>query len=351
MGGSNDRSNLVQLTPEEHYVAHQLLHKIHPKVPGLIFALIKMTGNPHGQRNNKLYGWIRRKSGKETSIRNIELWKNPEFKANHKIIMDRVRSDPEYGAKLSRSQKGKVMSAQAKLNIAEGGRNRKPRVFSDEAKANMAKARRKTWEERKLSGEDIVIAAKTKATRIANGSYVFTEEHKTNISKGGIGKILTESHKEKLSNALKGKPKTKEHIEKVANANRGAKRGPLSDEHKQKLRESSTGRKHSKESLEKMSKSQKGILPSQATRELWSKQRKGKIHSEDQKVKIAEGLKKAYANGRKGALSKLTDDQVREIRQLLCDKSNMQKDIARNFGVSQAAISEIKHGKSYLNVI
>ncbi|XAO17074.1 homing endonuclease [Escherichia phage FL23] len=28
LGGSNDASNLVDLTPEEHYVAHQLLVKI-----------------------------------------------------------------------------------------------------------------------------------------------------------------------------------------------------------------------------------------------------------------------------------------------------------------------------------
>ena len=32
MGGGNESSNLVQLTAEEHYVAHQLLHKMHPDV-------------------------------------------------------------------------------------------------------------------------------------------------------------------------------------------------------------------------------------------------------------------------------------------------------------------------------
>jgi len=29
MGGSDDKSNLVDLTPEEHFLAHQLLLKIH----------------------------------------------------------------------------------------------------------------------------------------------------------------------------------------------------------------------------------------------------------------------------------------------------------------------------------
>jgi 5-methylcytosine-specific restriction endonuclease McrA len=32
LGGSDDISNLVDLTPEEHYVCHQLLVKIHSKV-------------------------------------------------------------------------------------------------------------------------------------------------------------------------------------------------------------------------------------------------------------------------------------------------------------------------------
>jgi hypothetical protein len=31
MGGTDDEENLVELTPEEHYVAHQLLVKIYPK--------------------------------------------------------------------------------------------------------------------------------------------------------------------------------------------------------------------------------------------------------------------------------------------------------------------------------
>lgn len=58
MGGSDDKSNLVQLTPEEHYIAHQLLVKIHPNNGALIKSAIMMcTGRP----SNKIYGWLRRK--------------------------------------------------------------------------------------------------------------------------------------------------------------------------------------------------------------------------------------------------------------------------------------------------
>lgn len=58
MGGTDDPHNLVRLTPEEHYVAHQLLVKIHPEIPTLIFAAQRMT---QGRPSNKLYGWIRRR--------------------------------------------------------------------------------------------------------------------------------------------------------------------------------------------------------------------------------------------------------------------------------------------------
>lgn len=62
MGGKYVVGNIAWLTPEEHYVAHQLLVKIYPHHKGLIFAVIIMTASSEGQlRNNKEFGWIRRK--------------------------------------------------------------------------------------------------------------------------------------------------------------------------------------------------------------------------------------------------------------------------------------------------
>jgi hypothetical protein len=58
LGGSDDPSNLVRLTPEEHYVAHQLLTKMYPNHKGLVYAAIMMCV---GRSTNKLYGWIRRR--------------------------------------------------------------------------------------------------------------------------------------------------------------------------------------------------------------------------------------------------------------------------------------------------
>ena len=60
-GDPNDKNNIVCLTPEEHYVAHQLLVKIYPDAKSLIFALVQLSGKGR-IHNNKMYGWIRRKN-------------------------------------------------------------------------------------------------------------------------------------------------------------------------------------------------------------------------------------------------------------------------------------------------
>lgn len=65
IGGKYDEENVVRLTPEEHFVAHQLLVKIYPNVPKLVFAVNMMTISiNNGKRNNKRYGWIRREYSK-----------------------------------------------------------------------------------------------------------------------------------------------------------------------------------------------------------------------------------------------------------------------------------------------
>lgn len=151
MGGSDAIDNLVQLTAEEHYVAHQLLCKMHPAVRGLAFAAQAMTCRRPGRGTpNKLYGWIRRR--------------------------------------YAQAQRGRVKSEQERANIAEAGRNRAPRVFSEQARENMAAARRKTWEQRRAAGEHLLIAQKTKVTRLENGSYDFSAKHRANIGQSGLGR-------------------------------------------------------------------------------------------------------------------------------------------------------------------
>lgn len=63
LGGNDNIANLVDLTPEEHYLAHLLLVKMYPNESGLVWAALMMTGGgAEGTRiNNKAYGWLKNK--------------------------------------------------------------------------------------------------------------------------------------------------------------------------------------------------------------------------------------------------------------------------------------------------
>lgn len=65
MGGTDDSDNLVKLTPEEHYVAHQLLAKIYPKNNALSISVLMMTVN---RPSNKIYGWVRRRHSESMKV-------------------------------------------------------------------------------------------------------------------------------------------------------------------------------------------------------------------------------------------------------------------------------------------
>lgn len=97
LGGKDTKDNLVELTPEEHYLAHQLLVKIYPNEPKLIYAAQMMIPN---RPSNKMYGWIRRKYSKAVSknqlgkgnsqsgtfwVSNIDLRKNLKLKKGEEI--------------------------------------------------------------------------------------------------------------------------------------------------------------------------------------------------------------------------------------------------------------------------
>lgn len=61
VGGTDTFDNYVYLTPEEHYIAHQLLVFIYPNNRGILNACILMCTDKTGNRvNNKLFGWLKR---------------------------------------------------------------------------------------------------------------------------------------------------------------------------------------------------------------------------------------------------------------------------------------------------
>ena len=63
MKAADATENIVTLTAEEHFLAHQLLVKIYPDSVSLKFALHMMCyGNGKVKRNNKEFSWIRKQN-------------------------------------------------------------------------------------------------------------------------------------------------------------------------------------------------------------------------------------------------------------------------------------------------
>lgn len=68
IGGTNEKTNLVDLTAREHFIIHQLLIKIYPNNKSLIRAVNMMCVDKTGNRlNNRRYEWIKKKNAKVMS--------------------------------------------------------------------------------------------------------------------------------------------------------------------------------------------------------------------------------------------------------------------------------------------
>lgn len=111
MGGSDDADNLVDLTAEEHFLAHALLVKIYPSHPRLIYALSMMCMNRNGRRqNNKLYAWHRRRHAEMARLDATGKTPSLETLAKRSAAMKGRKQKPESVAKRAAANRGKVRS-------------------------------------------------------------------------------------------------------------------------------------------------------------------------------------------------------------------------------------------------
>jgi hypothetical protein len=106
LGGTDDSDNIACLLPEEHYLVHQLLVKIHPTNVKLAHAakMMCVASPDNGYRNNKLYGWLRKR--------------------------------------LSDSMKGSTISEEVKTKI---GNSRRGKLHTQDAKDKMKNAISERW--------------------------------------------------------------------------------------------------------------------------------------------------------------------------------------------------------------
>ncbi len=111
MGGNNYKENIVRLTPEEHFVAHQLLVKMYPDNLKLLHAahMMTITSKSNQKRNNKMYGWLRKKRSEKLSKWAIENNIRPPDRTGtkHKEETKQRISEGTKGRKPSMSMLGK----------------------------------------------------------------------------------------------------------------------------------------------------------------------------------------------------------------------------------------------------
>jgi hypothetical protein len=142
MGGGDNIENLIGLTPEEHFVAHQLLVKIYPNENKLIYACAAMVYHDSKNRiNNKMYGWLKRKRSKVVSEQFREHWADDEKRKAH-IESMRKRNQTE-AAKLAKSIQAKEVWKKASKE-----RKNQVRKIQKENNAKVAEKNRELWQDK-----------------------------------------------------------------------------------------------------------------------------------------------------------------------------------------------------------
>ena len=135
LGGSNDKSNLVKLTPEEHYVAHQLLVKLNRGNPKISFAAIAMSSSTRyvNRTSNKIYGWLRKDYADVMSakMKGNTYGKGKKLSDAHLNILRKPKSE-DHKRKISDGNKGKTK------DIPRGPQ-------SEEHKRKKGESRAKAW--------------------------------------------------------------------------------------------------------------------------------------------------------------------------------------------------------------
>lgn len=120
---------------------------------------------------------------------------------------------------------------------------------------------------------------------------------------------------------------------KLVNGTSGGDGVPdLCPEAKEKMLKTWTGRKHRPETLEKIGRASKGRTHNQQYKEYMRRIMSVREFSEQHRARLSEANKK------------FTDDQVREIRDLLACGAKV-KDVAVMYGAHRTTISKIKKGQ------
>ena len=120
LGGTNDRENLINLTPREHFLAHWLLWKIH-KNRQMSFAFFSMCQYRKGKRKEFK---ISSRAYEEARLSRTVTGISEETRMKMSLAKKGKKASPETRMKISLVQLGKEPWNKGKKGVSEATRQR-----------------------------------------------------------------------------------------------------------------------------------------------------------------------------------------------------------------------------------
>jgi len=190
IGGSDDETNLVELTAKEHFICHLLLCEIYPNENTLKSARWAMTCFKSKNHSRKYI---------------VSSSQYDRIKNEMTFLKKGVKRSDEVKEKISNSHKGKIISEETKKKISD---KMKGRVQSEEHKLNqsLSKKGQVPWNKGKNISEE---TKKKISDKIKNKIQSEEDKIKLSLSKKGKvpwnkGKPMSEETKRKISLTKKG---------------------------------------------------------------------------------------------------------------------------------------------------
>jgi hypothetical protein len=141
--GSNDISNIVELTAREHFIVHKLLCEIYPNEPKLVYAYWMMSRNVSNSRykreyrvSNRDYEQARKLFSEVSSIRQKGQKLSEEHKQKLSLAAKTrktripIKHSDETKQKLSALWKGSTRSLEDRKKISAGQRGKKRKIVT-----------------------------------------------------------------------------------------------------------------------------------------------------------------------------------------------------------------------------
>jgi hypothetical protein len=172
LGGDDSPENLVYLTAEEHFLAHQLLIKIYPGEYGLIYAVQLMAiHNSTNRMNNKIYGWLKRLASEAASSKFKFMWETKREDIISSMVKERNSIEGKKRMKEAVKRRWDTMSAEErnKFNkIMSEVNNRKEKIEKNR------KTSKENWLNQEWKDNQLKLRTKKKQEKIENGIEIKT---------------------------------------------------------------------------------------------------------------------------------------------------------------------------------